>query len=48
MIGTLVERRTRYQVLVPVPTGRPTAAAGRAGTITALRHPPAPLRRTLT
>jgi IS30 family transposase len=47
-IGTLVERRTRYLVLVPVPTGRPTAAAMREGIITALRHPPAPLRRTLT
>ncbi len=29
MIGTLVERRTRYLVLVPVPTGRPSAAAMR-------------------
>ncbi len=47
-IGTLVDRRTRYLVLVPVPTGRPTAAALREGIITALRHPPAPLRRTLT
>jgi len=56
MIGTLVERRTRYLVLVPVPTGRPSAAAMRRcgdaamreGIITALRHPPAPLRRALT
>ncbi len=48
MIGTLVEWRTRYLVLAPVPTGTPTAAAMREGIITALRHPPAPLRRTLT
>jgi IS30 family transposase len=26
-MGTLVERRTRYLILIPVPTGRPTAEA---------------------
>ena len=47
-IGTLVERRTRYLILVHVPTGRPTAEAMRQGIIAALGQLPAQLRRTLT
>lgn len=47
-IGTLVERSTRYLILVHVPTGRPTAAAMRAGIVAALGQLPPPLRRTLT
>ncbi len=34
-IGTLFERRTRYLILIHVPTGRPTAEAMRAGFTTA-------------
>lgn len=47
-IGTLVERRTRYLILIPVPTGRPTAKAMRDGITTALGRFPDYLRRTLT
>ncbi|MBE1603593.1 IS30 family transposase [Actinopolymorpha pittospori] len=47
-IGTLVERRTRYLILVHVPNGRPTADAMREGITTALGVLPAWLRRTLT
>jgi IS30 family transposase len=47
-IGTLVERRTRYLILVHVPTGRPTAEAMRTGITTALGALPVRLRRTLT
>jgi IS30 family transposase len=47
-IGTLVERRTRFLILIHVPTGRPTAEAMRAGITSALGQLPAPLRRTLT
>jgi len=47
-IGTLVERRTRYLILIHVPTGTPTAAAMREGVIAALGQLPVPLRRTLT
>lgn len=47
-IGTLVERRTRYLILIPVPTGRPTAEAMRQGITTALASFPDYLRRTLT
>jgi IS30 family transposase len=47
-IGTLVERRTRFLVLVHVPTGRPTAEAMRQGITTAMNRLPAELRRTLT
>jgi len=47
-IGTLVERRTRYLILVHVPAGRPTAEAMREGITTALGDLPAWLRRTLT
>jgi transposase, IS30 family len=47
-IGTLVERRTRYLILIHIPTGRPTAEAMREGIIAALGQLPAQLRRTLT
>jgi IS30 family transposase len=47
-IGTLVERRTRFLILVHVPTGRPTAEVVRQGITTALTRFPAELRRTLT
>lgn len=47
-IGTLVERRTRFLILIHVPTGRPTAEAMRTGISTALGRLPAELRRTLT
>lgn len=47
-ICTLVERRTRYLILVHVTTGRPTAEAMREGITAALGQLPAPLRRTLT
>lgn len=47
-IGTLVERRTRFLILVHVPTGRPTAQAISDGVCTALQDLPAQLRRTLT
>lgn len=47
-IGTLVERRTRFLILVHVPTGRPTAQAISDGVCAALQDLPAQLRRTLT
>jgi IS30 family transposase len=47
-IGTLVERRTRYLILIPVPSGRPTAEVMREGITTALVGLPDYLRRTLT
>ena len=47
-IGTLVERTTRYLILVHVPTGRPAAEAMRAGITTVLSQLPADLRRTST
>jgi IS30 family transposase len=47
-IGMLVERTTRFLILVHVPTGRPTAEAIRAGITAALNRLPASLRRTLT
>lgn len=47
-IGTLVERRTRFLVLVHLPDGRATAEAMRAGLGAALGLLPAELRRTLT
>jgi IS30 family transposase len=34
-IGTLVERSTRYLILIHIPTGRPTAEAMRTGITTA-------------
>lgn len=47
-IGTLVERVTRFLILVHVPTKRPTAEAMRDGVAEALGALPAHLRRTLT
>lgn len=47
-IGTLVERTTRFLILVHVPTGRPTAAAMRDGITDALGALAPDLRRTLT
>jgi IS30 family transposase len=47
-IGTLVERVTRFVILVHVPTSRPTAPAMRDGVTDALGALPAHLRRTLT
>jgi IS30 family transposase len=48
VIGTLVERVTRFVILVHVPTRRPTAQAMRDGVTDALGALPAHLRRTLT
>ena len=47
-IGTLVERTTRYVILIHVPAGRPTAAVMRAGITTALGALAPDLRPTLT
>lgn len=47
-IGTLVERVTRFVILVHVPTGRPTAAAMADGIVDALDAFAPHLRRTLT
>jgi IS30 family transposase len=47
-IGTLVERTTRFVILIHVPTGRPTAAAMRDGITGALGDLAPHLRRTLT
>ncbi len=47
-IGTLVERSTRFTLLVHVPTGRPTAEAMRQGLTAALGELPPQLRCTLT
>jgi IS30 family transposase len=47
-VGTLVERRSRFLILIHVPTGRPTADAMRVGISVALGHLPKELRRTLT
>jgi IS30 family transposase len=47
-IGTLVERVTRFVVLIHVPAGRPTAEVMRDGITGALGALPAHLRRTLT
>jgi IS30 family transposase len=47
-IGTLVERTTRFVILIHVPTGRPTAAAMRDGITGALGALAPHLRRTLT
>ncbi len=44
----MVERRTRFLILVHVPTGRPTAQAISDGVCAALQDLPAQLRRTLT
>lgn len=47
-IGTLVERRTRFLILVHLPTGRPAAENMRDGIADALGGLPPHLRRTLT
>jgi IS30 family transposase len=47
-IGTLIERQTRYLMLVFVPNGRPTAEAVCYGVASALHALPEGLRRTLT
>ena len=47
-IGTLVERRTRYLILLGVCHGKPTAQAMCDAVSTALQALPARLRRTLT
>lgn len=47
-IGTLVERVTRFVILIHVPTGRPTAEAIRDGVADALGALTPHLRRTLT
>ena len=47
-IGTLVERTTRFVILIHVSTGRPTAAALRDGITDALGALAPHLRRTLT
>jgi transposase, IS30 family len=47
-IGTLVERTTRFLILLHVTTGRPTAESMRDSITTALNVLPADLRRTLT
>lgn len=47
-IGTLVERRTRFLILVHLPDGRATAEAMQAGLTATLGRLPAGLRRTLT
>ncbi|MGZ6575800.1 MAG: IS30 family transposase, partial [Solirubrobacteraceae bacterium] len=47
-IGTLVERSTRYVILLAFPAGLATANAVRAGITVALARLPEALRRTLT
>ena len=47
-IVTLVERVTRYLILVPVFTGRPTASGVRDGIVAAMAGLPSSLRRRLT
>jgi transposase, IS30 family len=47
-IGTLVERTTRFVILIHVPTGRPTAETMRDGITDALGALAPHLRRTLT
>jgi IS30 family transposase len=47
-IGTLVERRTRYLILIGVFHGKPTAEAMRDAITSTLQALPARLRRTLT
>ncbi len=47
-IGTLVERTTRFVILIHVPTGRPTAEVMRDGITDALGALSPHLRRTLT
>jgi len=47
-IGTLVERSTRFTILLHLPGGRHTAEAVRDALVAAMAQLPAPLRRTLT
>ncbi|WP_348103258.1 IS30 family transposase [Lapillicoccus sp.] len=47
-IGTLVERQTRFLVLIHVPVDQPTAPAIRDGVCSAMAELPAHLRRSLT
>jgi IS30 family transposase len=47
-IGTLVERRTRFLMLIHVPTDRPAAQSIRDGVCAAMQDLPPQLRRTLT
>ena len=47
-IGTLVERSTRFVILLAFPDAIPTIAAVRTAICTALERLPAELRRTLT
>lgn len=47
-VGTLIERRTRFTMLIHRPTARPTAAAMREGLTEAFAGLPPPVRRTLT
>ena len=47
-IGTLVERTTRFVILIHIPTGRPAAEKIRDGLADALGGLPPHLRRTLT
>jgi transposase, IS30 family len=47
-IGTLIERRTRYVILIGFPEAIPTAQSVRAGIEAAFARLPAAMRRTLT
>jgi transposase, IS30 family len=47
-VGTLVERHTRFRILVHLPDGRATAEAMQAALTATLGRLPAELRRTLT
>jgi len=47
-IGTLVERSTRFTILLHLPGGRHTAEAVRDALVAAMGQLPAPLRRSLT
>jgi len=46
-IGTLVERTSRYVILLHLPSGRHTAEAVRDALVAAMAHLPVPLRRSL-
>jgi IS30 family transposase len=46
-IGTLVERTSRYVILLHLPGGRHTAEAVRDALVAAMAHLPAQLRRSL-
>ncbi len=47
-IGTLVDRATRFTILLHVPGSRHTAEAVAGSLVAALAHLPAQLRRSLT